>query len=70
MNAVIVALGEPAASAIAADLGDEGARVLAVCAPDDVDERRLEEADALLLPASRAALTPRSWRHAIGRACA
>lgn len=58
MTAIIVATGDTAAAAIADDLRDEGARIIAVCAPDDVDKTLLEEADAVLLPATRSALTP------------
>lgn len=57
MTAIIVALGEPGAAALAEDLRDEGASILAVCSPDEVDDALLGAADAVLLPAARSALT-------------
>ena len=57
MTAIIVAVGEPGASALAEDLREEGALVVAVCAPDEIDDELLRDADAVLLPATRSALT-------------
>jgi len=64
MTAVIVALAEPAASAIAEELRDHDLRIVAVCGPHELDEAVLAEADAVLVPAERAALT-----HAFVTAC-
>lgn len=56
MTAFIVAVG-PGGRAIADDLRHEGARVVAVCSAEDIDDALLSEADAVLLPATRRALT-------------
>lgn len=57
MTAVIVALAEPAASAIADELRDHDVHVVAVCGPHELDDALLAEADAVLVPAERTALT-------------
>ncbi len=59
MTSVVVALDSPHAAALAEDLRDEGLRVVAICAPEDIDAALLEDADAVLLPATRDALSRR-----------
>lgn len=59
MTAIIVALERARGAALTEDLREEGLHVLAVCAPEDVDEALLNDADAVLLPADRTVITRR-----------
>jgi Flp pilus assembly CpaE family ATPase len=57
MRSVLVALGEPRASALAADLERDGIHVVGIVEPMNLTAVLLAEADAVILPATRAALT-------------
>lgn len=57
MTAVVVAVEEPRAAALAQDLERIGHTVIGVVRPVDLSRSLLSAADALVLPATRAALT-------------
>ncbi|WP_144795552.1 P-loop NTPase [Microbacterium paludicola] len=57
MTSAIVALPEPRATEIAAELARTGILIVAVSSPEAVPVAQLADADAILLPATRAALT-------------
>lgn len=58
MSGVVIAIPEPRATALAEELDLEGVRVIAVLPPDAAIGSHLADADALLVPAARAILTP------------
>lgn len=57
MTSVLVALDEPRASALGADLERDGIHVVGIVAPAKLTAALLTQADAVILPATRAALT-------------
>lgn len=57
MTAALIALDEPRASALADELRADGVRIVGVCPPDRIDADRLAGADAVVLPATRVAVT-------------
>jgi len=57
MTSVLVALDEPRASALSADLERDGIHIVGVVEPAKLDAGLLPGADAVILPATRAALT-------------
>lgn len=57
MSAVLVALPEPRGTALAAELARTGVRVAGVTAPGEVTAEHLAEVDAIVVPATRAALS-------------
>lgn len=57
MTAVLIAVEEPRASALATELEREGVRVMGIVAPHRVADAILDEAEAVILPATRTALT-------------
>ncbi|MGL3149889.1 AAA family ATPase [Microbacterium sp. A82] len=57
MTAVVVALDEPRATSLSAGLEREGIHIIAVVPADEVPRALLSEADAIILPATRAAVT-------------
>ena len=57
MTSVLIALAEPRASALGADLERDGIRVVDIVQPAKLTAALLAEADAVILPATRAALT-------------
>lgn len=57
MISVVIAI--PGRAELAEQLREEGLAVIARCAPEDLDAPLLEEADAVLLPATRQALSRR-----------
>ncbi len=59
MTSVIVAIDAPQAAVLAEQLREEGLRVVAVCAPDDVEHSLLDDAEVLILPANRDAVNRR-----------
>ena len=57
MIAALIALDEPRASQLRTALEDDGIRVIGVTAPSTLTSALLRDADAVILPATRAALT-------------
>jgi polynucleotide 5'-kinase involved in rRNA processing len=57
VTAVIVALPDPRATDLAGDLERIGHRIVAVAAASEIPHGSLADADAIILPATRAALT-------------
>lgn len=57
MTSALIALPEPQASELGSDLERTGVRVVAIIAPGEVSPALLAEADAIILPATRAALS-------------
>ena len=57
MTAVLIALDEPRASQVSDGLEREGVDVVAVVAPAELSPALLSEADAVIVPATRAALS-------------
>ncbi|WP_448711356.1 AAA family ATPase [Microbacterium profundi] len=57
MTSVLIALDEPKATAIGADLERDGIRVIGILAPGEITVSLLSESDAVILPATRSALT-------------
>lgn len=57
MTSVLIALDEPRATALGSDLERDGIRVIDIVQPENVTHALLSEADALILPATRAAVT-------------
>ena len=57
MTSVLVAIDEPRASTLSADLERDGVRIIAIVRPEDVTAALLVETDAVILPATRSALT-------------
>ncbi|MDQ0645096.1 AAA family ATPase [Microbacterium murale] len=57
MTSVVVALAEPRASALGADLERDGVHVVGIVGPANLTAELLSEADTVILPATRAALT-------------
>ena len=57
MTCALIAIDEPQASALRTDLERVGLRVAAIVTPAELTVARLREADAVILPATRAALT-------------
>lgn len=57
MTSVLIALDEPRASAIGADLAREGIRVIGILSPAELTAALLTDSDAVILPATRSALT-------------
>lgn len=57
MTAVVIAIPEPRASALAAELRQDGVTVLAVVEPHDAAAALLADADAIIIPATRSALS-------------
>lgn len=57
MSSALIALPEPRASELAADLARTGVDVIGIVAPGGIPRALLAHADAIILPATRAALT-------------
>lgn len=57
MTSVLIALDEPKATAIGADLERDGIRVIGILPPAELTVSLLSESDAVILPATRSALT-------------
>ncbi len=57
MTSALIALPEPRASELGAELERTGIQVIAVAAPSEVSPAMLSAADAIVLPATRAALS-------------
>lgn len=57
MTSVLIALDEPRASAIGSDLERDGIRVIGILPPAELTVSLLSESDAVILPATRSALT-------------
>lgn len=57
MTSVLIALDEPRASAIGSDLERDGVRVIGILEPGEITVSLLSETDAVILPATRSALT-------------